>query len=97
MKKILIPLLLTIFLISFLTSCKKDKDTPPALPPEGSMTIDFRNFESGNKSATAYSSKGVENSNWEFAALVAGYFRSMVTGTLAVLVYMFKLVRQASL
>ncbi len=91
MKKIITPLLLMIFLSSFLTSCKKDKDNPPALPPEESMTIDFRNFESGNKSAVAYSSKGVENSNWEFAALVAGYFRTMVAGTLAVPVYSFKL------
>ncbi len=91
MKKIITPLLLILLLSSFLTSCKKDKDNPPALPPEESMTIDFSNFESGNKSAVAFSSKGVENSNWEFAALVAGYFRTMIAGTLAVPVYSFKL------
>lgn len=91
MKKIISQVLLIISLCSFLTSCKKDKDNPPALPPEESMTIDFSNFEPGKKSAVAYSSKGIENSNWEFAALVAGYFRSVIAGTLAVPVYSFKL------
>ncbi|MCJ7450003.1 MAG: hypothetical protein MUO72_20205 [Bacteroidales bacterium] len=92
MKKIFALLLLTIFLSSFLTSCKKDKGNPPTLPPEESMTIDFSNFESGKKSADLISvPKGVENSNWEFAALIAGYFRTLIVGTLAVPVYSFKL------
>jgi hypothetical protein len=92
MKKIFALVLLTLLLGSFITSCKKDKGNPPNLPPEESMTIDFSNFESGKKSADQVSlPKGVENSNWEFAALVAGYFRVLVAGTLVVPVYSFKL------
>jgi hypothetical protein len=93
MKRTFALFLLTILICSFLTSCKKDKGNPPTLPPEESMTIDFSNFVSGNKSADLISvPKGVENSNWEFAALIAGYFRTIIVGTLAVPVYSFKLV-----
>jgi len=91
MKKIITSLLLLLFLGSFLTSCKKDKNNPPALPPEESMTIDFSNFEPEKKSYNISLTKGVENSNWEFAAMVAGYFRTFIAGTLAVPVYSFKM------
>ena len=90
MKKIIALFLLTLFLSSLMTSCKKDKGHPPTLPPAESMTIDFSNFVSGGKSSDQISlPKGVENSNWEFAALVAGYFRALIIGTLAVPVYSF--------
>ena len=92
MKKIIALFLLALFLSSLMTSCKKDKGNPPTLPPGESMTIDFSNFESGKKSDDQiFLPKGVENSNWEFAALIAGYFRFIVAGTLAVPVYSFKL------
>ncbi len=42
-------------------------------------------------SAVAFSSKGVENSNWEFAALVAGTWNTLLVTTLAVPVAAFKL------
>lgn len=90
MKKIFTLLLLTIFLGTF-PGCKKDKGNPPVLPPEESMTIDFSNFVSGTKSADFLFEKGVENSNWEFSVLVAGYWKSLIVTTLAVPVAAFKL------
>jgi hypothetical protein len=55
------------------------------------MSIDFTNFDSGKKSGDFLTfEKGVENSNWEFSALVAGYFKAIITGTLAVPVATFK-------
>jgi len=92
MKKTLILLLSALLMAGLLTSCKKKKGDPPVLPIEESMIIDFSNFEIGKKSADLfYSDKGVENSNWEFAAIVAGYWRAILTGTLIVPVSAFKL------
>lgn len=92
MKKFISLVLITVLSLGFLTGCKKKKGDPPVLPPAESMTIDFTNFESGKKSGDLYSvAKGVENSNWEFAALVAGYFKAVGVITLAVPVASFKL------
>jgi len=92
MKKTLIILLSAVLMAGLLTSCKKKKGDPPALPIEESMIIDFSNFEIGKKSVDLfYSDKGVENSNWEFAATVAGYWRAILTSTLIVPVSAFKL------
>jgi hypothetical protein len=91
MKKIFILLLLTIFLGCLFAGCKEKPGDPPALPPEESMAIDFSNFESGKKSVDIFLPKGVENSNWEFAALVAGYWRTIIFSTLAVPVFSFNL------
>jgi hypothetical protein len=89
MKKIY-KLLPIIVLASFiLTGCKKDKGEPPSLPPAESMIIDFSNFESGKKSEDVIHFKGIENSNWEFAALVAGYWETIIVTTLAVPVLAF--------
>jgi hypothetical protein len=90
MKKIITLLVLTLFISIFLTSCKKNKGNPPTLPPEESMTIDFSNFATG-KSGDIALSKGVEDSYWSFSALVAGYFKFYIVGTLAVPVAAFKL------
>lgn len=79
-----------ILILSMLTDCKKKEGEAPVLPPAESMSIDFSNFENDNKSAGVELPKGVENSNWEFSALVAGYFRSIITSTLAVPVAAFK-------
>ncbi|HZK62410.1 MAG TPA: hypothetical protein VFC41_10045, partial [Anaerovoracaceae bacterium] len=74
------------------TSCKKDKGDPPVLPPRESMTIDFSNFGSQKKSSDLISvEKGTENSNWEFAAAVAGVWKLLITTTLAVPVASFNL------
>ncbi len=91
MKKTLILLLSVVLMAGLLTSCKKKKGDPPSLPDDASMLIDFSNFEIG-KSADLFSfEKGVENSNWEFAAIVAGYWRTILTSTLIVPVSAFKL------
>lgn len=84
MKKALTLLLLTVFMASLMTGCKKKKGDPPVLPPEASFVIDFSNFESGKSADFSAFGKGVENSNWEFAALVAGYFRIITGVTLIV-------------
>jgi hypothetical protein len=84
MKKIITLSLLTIFLISLPTSCKKDKGTPPTLPPISTMKIDFSNFDSGKKSGDILMSKGTENSNFEFAANCAGFFNLILFTTLIV-------------
>ncbi len=89
MKKIVVFLSLGIILSCLSTSCKKDKGDPPALPPLESFNIDFSNFEPGKKSADILLPKGIENSNWEFAAGVAGYFRALIVTTLAVPVVAF--------
>jgi hypothetical protein len=91
MKKFFTLLLLTLFLGSLMTGCKKKPGDPPILPPVESMAIDFSNFEPGKKSADVLLPKGIENSNWEFAALVAGYWRAVAFVTLAVPVYSFQL------
>jgi len=91
MKRIISLLLITVILTTLTTGCKKKPGEPPVLPPEESITIDFSNFESGKKSADFTSlPKGVENSNWEFAAGVASVFRTLIVTTLAVPVAAFK-------
>ena len=92
MKKLFSLTLIFIFSASLITSCKKNKGEPPALPPKESMTIDFSNFASAKKSADLISEqKGTENSNWEFAAVAAGVWKSIINITLAVPVASFKL------
>lgn len=91
MKRIISLLLITVILTTLTTSCKKKKGDPPVLPPEESMTIDFSNFEAGKSADFSSLPKGVENSNWTFAAGVAGVFKSLIVTTLAVPVAAFKL------
>lgn len=92
MKKILVLILFIAGISLFFTSCKKDNGNPPALPPAESMDIDFSNFVTAKKSAVLITDlKGVENSYWEFAALVAGYWESIISITLAVPVASFRL------
>jgi hypothetical protein len=92
MKKTISLLLMTVILANLVTSCKKKPGPAPELPPEASMLIDFTNFESGKKSADFLTlSKGVENSNWEFAAFVAWTWDALIVNTLAVPVAAFKL------
>ncbi len=90
MKKVLTLLLLTVFMASMLTGCKKKKGDPPILPPDESFIIDFSNFESGKSANFSEFGKGVENSNWEFAVLVTGYFRIIAASTLVVPIAAFE-------
>jgi hypothetical protein len=71
-----------------LASCGKDAGDPPTLPPAETLIIDFSNFESGIKTAEI-ANVATEFNNWGFAALVAGYFRTVAAVTLAVPVYSF--------
>jgi hypothetical protein len=91
MKKIFLPAFVLIISIGFITGCKKDKGDPPALPPAESMTIDFTNFTSAKKSIEVIpGTKGTENSNWDFAASVAGAWKLIINTTLAVPVAAYK-------
>jgi len=91
MKKIFSLVLLLVFSTGFFTGCKKDKGEPPVLPPQESMLIDFSNFATTKKSADLIpGQKGTENSNWEYAAIVAGYWKLIINTTLAVPVTAFK-------
>jgi hypothetical protein len=91
MKKILFPAILLVMCISFISGCKKDKGEPPVIPPAESMSIDFSNFISAKKSAeTIPVAKGTQNSNWEYAAGVAGIWKLIINITLAVPVAAFK-------
>jgi hypothetical protein len=94
MKKILSVALILILSSAFFNSCKKNKDIgeAPVLPPAESMTIDFSNFLSQKKSLEVVpGQKGTENSNWEFAATVAGIWRLIISTTLAIPVISFEL------
>ena len=97
MKKLFSLSLILILSTGFFTGCKKDKGNPPVLPPAESMSIDFSNFVSAKKSAEFVpGSKGTENSNWEYAATVAGVWKLIINTTLAVPVLAFnKAVDQA--
>ena len=90
MKKIFKLLLILLLVSGFLTGCNEDKGDPPELPSVKSMEIDFSNFVSGKKSDGIVLPKGIENANWEFAALVAGYWNSIIFTTLAVPVVSFQ-------
>ena len=92
MKKILSLTMILIFSTGIFPGCKKDKGQAPELPPMESMTIDFSNFSLQKKSVDfIYNQKGAENSNWEFAASVAGMWNLIVSTTLAVPIATFKL------
>ena len=89
MKRVISLSLVVVFAMVLLTGCKKDKGNPPVLPPEESMYVDFANFSAAKGDPGAF--KGIENSNWEFAALVAGYFKSVAAVTLIIPITSFQL------
>ena len=92
MKKLISTTLILILSIGFFVTCKKDKGTPPSLPPEESMFIDFSNFTTGKKSADLTpATKGIEDSHYQFAASVAGIWNLIINTTLIVPVTSFKL------
>jgi hypothetical protein len=91
MKKNIALFLILTLSSGFFTGCKKDKGDPPVLPPKESMAIDFSNFSIAKKSADVISfTKGTANSNWEYAATVAGIWKIIINTTLAVPVTAFE-------
>jgi hypothetical protein len=93
MKKLLsISLILILITAGFYTGCKKNKGEPPVLPPPESMAIDFSNFGALKKSEVlTFGQKGANNTNWEYAAIVVGVWKLIITSTLAVPITSFKL------
>lgn len=95
MKNVFSISLIFILLTGFFTSCKKDKGDPPVLPPPESMIIDFSNFSSAKKSIEFLpAEKGTANSNWEYAATVAGVWKLIINTTLAVPVLAFETAKE---
>jgi hypothetical protein len=91
MKNISSLVLILVLSTTFFTGCKKDKGEPPSLPPQESMVIDFSNFASTTKSVELIpGQKGTENSNWEYAAIVAGVWKLIINSTMVVPVTAFK-------
>jgi len=90
MKKITDLFLILVIIAGLSTGCNKEKEDPPALPPVKSLKIDFSNFDTEKKRASFSLSKGIENVNWEFSALVAGYWNSIIVTTLAIPVIAFE-------
>ncbi len=92
MKRLFSIALIFFLYAGFFTGCKKDKGVAPTLPPVESMTIDFSNFTSMKKSIELTADqKGTNNSNWEYAATVAGTWNLIITTTLAIPLASFKL------
>jgi hypothetical protein len=90
MNKVISTVIIISLSATLISGCKKDKGEPPDLPPPESMTIDFANFTSAKKSGVLIpSQKGTENSNWEFAATVAGVWKLIINTTLVVPVTAF--------
>jgi hypothetical protein len=93
MKNLFLSLLSLALLTVLFSGCEKKKDSPPALPPAATMSIDFSNFVSSAKSGTSvYEVKGVnvvDKSNWTLAATVAGTWNVILAVNLAVPVASF--------
>jgi hypothetical protein len=85
MKKFFTPLIIIVLAAVILTNCKKDEGDPPELPAQESLMIDFSNFVLNTKSAYSVSDqKGIDNTNWVFAATAAGFWRGVLTAVLAI-------------
>lgn len=92
MKRLVFFLLLIMMIAGCFIGCKKDKGSPPSLPPAESMSIDFSNFTSGKKSSDlVIDYKGIEDSHYQFAVIVAGIWNLIINTTLIVPVTSFKL------
>lgn len=92
MKRCFALLIVSALLMTQFSSCKKDKGDPPVLPPAGSMTIDFNNFDQTVKGDFSPSiPKTAPNSNWVLASGAAMIWNAIIYSTLAVPVHAFKL------
>lgn len=92
MKKLLFFALILFLPTGIFPGCKKDKGNPPVLPPQESMTIDFSNFSTGKKSGDiVFGQKGIDDINFQFAALVIKAWNDRISLGLLVPVAAFKL------
>lgn len=87
MKKIVLIFLAISLISCFYWGCVKKKDTPPALPPTKSMSIDFSNFVPITKGAKDIAV--VDRTNWTLASTVAGVWNLILAINLAVPVASF--------
>ena len=75
MKKLISILFVVTIISGLFWGCEK-KENPPALPPAGTMSIDFSTFSTSKKSAiTEGELKGIalgDKTNWLLAATTAG-------------------------
>jgi hypothetical protein len=93
MKKSILLLFVIVFITIIFCGCEKKKDTPPTLPPVGTMSIDFSNFVSGTKGGISGSDirsmAAVDKSNWALASSVAGVWNIILAVNLAIPVASF--------
>lgn len=94
MKNLFTITLIITLLAGLFWGCEKKGD-PPALPPSGSMTIDFNEFIGTKKSALITEEvkniAAVENSNWTNASTVATIWNTLVALNIAIPVASFEL------
>lgn len=94
MKKLLSAAVLLLLISFIFTSCEKRGD-PPALPPTGSMTIDFSEFFPDLKSLSpapeSKESISIDNTNWIVAVSAAGFWTALLAEKLIIPVASFKL------
>jgi hypothetical protein len=86
---LLISSLLIVILI--LSSCQKDETIQaPAIPPAGTMVIDFGNLADANKSGSITKNELVTKTNWLISATTVGVWNVIIGTTFAVPVAAFK-------
>lgn len=93
MKKLVSLSLIVTLIAGLFLGCEK-KENPPALPPAGTMSIDFSTFINPAKSAIAEGeTKGVtvaDKTNWALAATTAGVWNIILALNLAIPVASFE-------
>ena len=94
MKKLLSFVLIITLVAGLFPGCEKKSDKAPALPPSGTMSMDFSNFGSDAKSANNGTNvKGItagDKSNWVLASGVAGVWNLILAVNLVVPVASFE-------
>jgi hypothetical protein len=82
-----------ILVIGLFPGCVKKKDTPPTVPPIGTMSIDFSNFVSSARSPNENDVRAINvasNGNWAIASTVAGVWNVILAVNLVVPVASFE-------
>jgi hypothetical protein len=94
MKKLISILFVVTIISGLFWGCEK-KENPPALPPAGTMSIDFSTFSTSKKSAiTEGELKGIalgDKTNWLLAATTAGVWNIILAVNLVIPVASFEL------
>jgi hypothetical protein len=94
MKKLTSISFVLIIIAGLFWGCEK-KENPPALPPAGTMSIDFSTFTTSKKSAiTEGENKGItigDKTNWLLAATTAGVWNIILAVNLVIPVASFDL------